>query len=402
MKYVKYGIEIFIATLVMYITKVFLPKNIWIVSERIDQAQDNGIAFFKYLCTQQEEAFPVYLLAKGSHKAAAVSKIGTVIEEGSLKHKVYFLNAKVIATTEKNIIEPWGGNIFYSKLAWLYPKKVKVFLQHGILDKDVSAVYGKAVSNFDLFITSTEEEKQFVLYKFGYDTSEVKVTGLARYDYLWQQKDIVKKENIILYAPTWRRYLRDLANTDTAYIEACKRDFKQSLYFKSVQAVLESEELQQMLEEKDYKLVFITHHGMNDFEELFVARSSRVQIFKSEEISIAHWLLKAKIFMTDYSSIHFDSAYIGNRNIYYQFDKSEFEAHHAGKSYFDYSRDGFGQVVSNLQELLEVIKSEVAEEGLEKEMYSNRRERFFKYSDSMNCKRIYGEVKSRLNEDSTD
>lgn len=402
MKYVKYGLEVFIATLVLYITKAFLPKNIWIVSERIDQAQDNGIAFFKYLCTHQKDVFAVYLLAKGSHKAEAVSKIGTVIEEGSLKHKVYFLNAKVIATTEKNIIEPWGSKLFYSKLAWLYPKKVKVFLQHGILDKDVSAVYGKAVSDFDMFITSTEEEKQFVVDKFGYDAREVKVTGLARYDYLWQQKDVVKKENIILYAPTWRRYLRDLANTDARYIEKCKQDFKASLYFKSVQAVLESEELQQILEKHDYKLVFITHHGMNDFEELFVSRSSRVEIFKSEEISIAAWLLKAKIFMTDYSSIHFDSAYIGNPNIYYQFDQAEFEAHHAGKSYFDYSRDGFGKVTSNIEELLEAVKIELAQEGLANEMYSNRRERFFKYSDSMNCERIFKEIKSRLNEDSTD
>lgn len=399
MKYIVYGLELVISTIIMYALKPFWPKNIWIVSERADQAQDNGIAFFKYLCHEQKDVFPVYLLEKNSNKIGEVSKIGTVIQKGSLKHKVYFLNAKVIATTEKNIIEPWGANLFYSKLGWLYPKKIKVFLQHGIVDKDVSAVYGKSVSNFDMFIASTEAEKKFIVDKFGYDEDEVKVTGLARYDYLWQQKDIVKKENIILYTPTWRRYLIDLANQDTQYIEACREKFKESLYFKSVQSVLESEVLQRILETHDFKLVFITHHAMNDFADLFEANSPRVEIFKSEDVSIANWLLRAKVFITDYSSIHFDSGYIGNSNIYYQFDREEFKKQHAGASYFTYEQDGFGMMVSKIEELVEAVEQEITQESYHKEMHGNRRETFFEHFDSLNCQRIYKEIKNRLDEE---
>lgn len=399
MKYIVYGVELVIATIIMYVLKPFLPKNIWMVSERADQAQDNGIAFFKYLCREQKNVFPVYLLEKNSNKIEEVSKIGTVIQKGSLKHKVYFLNAKVVATTEKNIIEPWGAKLFYSKFSWLYPKKLKVFLQHGIVDKDVSAVYGKAVSNFDMFIASTQAEKQFIIDKFGYEDEEVKVTGLARYDYLWQQKDIVKKENIILYAPTWRRYLIDLANQDKQYIEDCKKAFIQSEYFKSIQEVLSSQKLQSILEKHDFKLVLITHHAMNHFADLFVSNSPRVEIFKSEDVTIADWLLKSKVFITDYSSIHFDSGYIGNGNIYYQFDQEAFKKQHAGVSYFTYEKNGFGRAVSEVEALLKAVEQEVMQKDNHEAMYTHRRKAFFAYFDSLNCQRIYMEIKNRLNEE---
>ncbi len=44
MEYIVKGLDMLFTGIIMYILYPFLPSNIWIISERADQAQDNGIA----------------------------------------------------------------------------------------------------------------------------------------------------------------------------------------------------------------------------------------------------------------------------------------------------------------------------------------------------------------------
>lgn len=396
MRYIINGLDMLIAGIFMYILKPTLPKRIWIISEREDQAQDNGIAFFKYLNEYQKQITSVYLLEKQSKEINNVQKIGKVIIKGTLKHKLYFLKSEVVASTEKNIIEPWGSRIFYGKFSKFFPKKLKVFLQHGILDKDVSEVYGKSVSDIDIFVSSTDEEKAFIKEKFGYEENEIANVGICRYDQLLKYKNEHNKENIILYMPTWRRYLFDLANTDNEYIKKAKKEFLESHYYKTIQNLLNDETLEEMLKGENLEFVFITHHGMNKLGELFSAASNNIKIYKSEDIKIAELLARSRMFITDYSSVHFDSAYIGNINLYYQFDKETFFKEHAKESYFEYERDGFGDVVKEKDELLEKIRETINTNYKRSEKYSNKVQRFFKYKDENNCERLYNLIEKQL------
>ena len=396
MKYIINGLDMIFSGIIMYLLYPFLPKQIWIISERSDQAQDNGIAFFEYLNKYQPQINTYYLLEKRCNKIESVKKIGKVIIKGTLKHKIYFLKSTVIASTEKNIIEPWGSRVFYSKFAKMYPKKLKVFLQHGILDKDVSDVYGKNVSDIDLFVTSTDDEKKFVMQKFGYNEDEIANVGISRYDKLIRDKEKFNNENIILYMPTWRRYLFDLSNKETLYLEDARKLFLKSRYYNSIQAFLNNNELNNILGENNFKLVFITHHGMNKLGDLFNVSSDNIEIFKSEEVKIVDFLIKAKGFITDYSSIHFDSAYLGKTNIYYQFDKEEFIKEHAGVSYFTYERDGFGAIVNKEKDLIKEIEKIISSDNIKNDKYSSRRNKFFKFKDGNNCFRLYNAIKIKL------
>lgn len=398
MKYIMSGIDMFFSGIIMYILYPLLPKEIWIISERADQAQDNGIAFFRYLNKEQSQITGVYLLEKGCKEIKNVSKIGKVVIKGTLKHKLYFLKSTVVASTEKNIIEPWGSNIFYSKFAKFFPKKLKVFLQHGILDKDVSEVYGKKVSYIDLFVSSTDKEKQFIKDKFGYNEEEIANVGICRYDQLMKYKRECIKENIILYMPTWRRYLFDLANTDLRYLERAKKEFLKSDYYNTIQELLNDKKLNEILEKEQFKLIFIMHHGMNKLGDLFKVFSNNIKIYKSEQVKIMETLAKSKIFITDYSSVHFDSGYIGNVNIYYQFDQEKFLKDHAGKSYFEYDRDGFGNVVREKDELIKKINEIIKKDNKRDEKYFKRAQTFFKFHDENNCSRLYESIKKRLSQ----
>lgn len=396
MEYIVKGLDMLFTGIIMYILYPFLPSNIWIISERADQAQDNGIAFFEYLNKEQKNVNSFYLLEKNCREIDNVKKIGNVLIKGTLKHKIFFLKSKVVASTEKNIIEPWGSRLFYKTFAKVFPKKLKVFLQHGILDKDVSSVYGKSVSDIDLFVTTTKLEAKFVVEKFGYKDDEVANVGISRYDKLVSYKNKCNKENIILYMPTWRRYLFDLANKEEGYIEKARNQFLKSVYYNQIQELINDENLKALLERNNYKFVFVTHHGINELSDLFVSSLKSVKIYKSEEVKIARLLARAKVFITDYSSIHFDSAYIGNKNIYYQFDRKECLEGHAGKSYFSYEDDGFGPVVDNKIDLINEISKLII--NPESDMYLKRTEKFFQFKDQNNSFRLYQLIESKLEE----
>lgn len=376
----------------MYICYPFLPKNIWIISERLNQAQDNGIAFFKYMKKYQPQEEVYYLLEKGSPYIEKVKSIGPVLIAGTLKHKLYFLKSKVLASTEKNMIEPWGSNIFYKYFASLYPSKIKVFLQHGILDKDVSHVYGVNVSNFDLFVTSTEEEKQFVVEKFGYKDNQVINVGISRYDQLLEKSKVISKENMILYMPTWRRNLIDLKNKDSNYRENAYHNILQTDYYKHIEELLQDNNLKKMLVDNNMKFIIVLHHAMEIIAHSLNNFDSNIEVYTSEQVSIQDMICKAKIFITDYSSVHFDSAYIGNLNIYYQFDQEEFFKEHAGISYFSYAVDGFGPIVESKEDLLKKIKEFIEQGYQQTSLYNERREHFFENKDGQNSSRLYEQI----------
>lgn len=398
MEYIFKGLDMLISGIMMYILYPFLPKNIWIISEREDQAQDNGIAFFEYLNREQPQINTYYLLNKNCNEIKSVKKIGKVLIKGSFKHKIYFLKSKIVASTEKNIIEPWGSKIFYKKFSRFFPKKLKVFLQHGITDKDVSAVYGKQVSDIDIFVTTTEVEKNFIIDRFGYDEQEIANVGFCRYDKLVKNISITNKKNIILYIPTWRRYLFDLANNDSNYLEYAKKEFLKSDYYKTIEELINDEELDKVLKKAELKFIFVTHHGINALSDTFYTKSKNIEIYKSEDVKISDLLVKSKIFITDYSSIHFDSAYIGNKNIYYQFDKEKFFKDHAGKSYFSYENDGFGPVIEDKYNLIKKIEeiSNIKVNSIEYKKYIDRRDKFFEFNDGDNCHRLYQFIMRKL------
>lgn len=396
MNYLINGLDMIFTGIIMYALYPFLPKDIWIISERLDQAQDNGIAFFEYMNSNQSQITTYYLLQKDCNKIENVQSIGKVLIQGTFKHKIIFLKSKVVASTEKNMIEPWGSNIFYKFFQRVFPKKLKVFLQHGITDKDVSSVYGKNVSNIDLFVTATKVEKEFIEEKFGYKNDEIGNVGFCRYDKILNLKENLEKENIILYIPTWRRNLFNLSKIhDKKYIEEARKNFIKSEYYKTIQDLINNIKLNHILEKYNYKFIMVTHHGINELADILNTNFSNIEIYKSEEVIIQQILVKSKIFITDYSSIHFDSAYIHNKNIYYQFDEKEFYKNHAGKSYFNYVRDGFGPVVTTKEDLISVIEKSI-NDNCEENKYTDRIDKFFQFKDGNNSKRLYELILSKL------
>lgn len=99
-------------------------------------------------------------------------------------------------------------------------KKKFVFLQHGVIAlKRVDAFYSKGMrGGCDLFVVSTNQEKQTIVDNFGYEPDEVINTGLPRWDVL---EDTSNGNREILIMPTWRSWLDSVPD----------KDFEESDYF---------------------------------------------------------------------------------------------------------------------------------------------------------------------------
>lgn len=102
----------------------------------------------------------------------------------------------------------------------------------------------------------------------------------------------------------------------------------------------------------------------------------------------------SKLIVTDYSSTVFDFAYLGKPVLYYQPDVDEFfsGSHTYDKGYFDYERDGFGEVEYTAEHLIDRIIEYMENDCTLKDIYRERIMQTFPYQDKNNCKRVYEEI----------
>ena len=88
--------------------------------------------------------------------------------------------------------------------------------------------------------------------------------------------------------------------------------------------------------------------------------------------------------------------YLKKPIIYAQFDASTFfnGEHVYQKGYFDYEKDGFGEVEYTLQDTIDRIIEYIDNGCVMKEQYKKRVEGFFAHHDKDNCKRVYEKIKN--------
>ena len=361
-------------------------KDIWLISERKDEAEDNGYHLYKYIRENHPEQKVFYLINKKSPSYLKIEKYETIIQYNSIKHYIYYF------LSDKHISAFQFFGVPETPFLWKLEekgliKKKKVFLQHGIIKEKLPFLMYKN-TKYKLFICGAETEYKYVQENYGYPDENVKYLGLCRFDNLHHNNKI---KNQILLMPTWRQWI-GMTNEDIN-IEEESSNFIKTQYYKVYNSLINNKVLHQLLEKTNTQLVFYPHPEMQRFVQLFKCNHANIKIMDRKNCNLQELLKESKLLITDYSSIAFDCAYMRKPLIYYQFDQEKYYSEHFEKGYFDCERDGFGPVVKKENDLIECI-SNIILEKYDRNSFIDRATKFFPLYDTNNCQRNYYEIKA--------
>ena len=361
---------------------LYKNKEIWLVSERGTDARDNGYHFFRYLREQHPEIDCRYVITKDSPDRDRVVSLGTVVDYGSLQHYLIFFGAKYLISSHHMGFSP--KRLFYSyiqaRVKWRILRNKTVFLQHGVTKDDIPGLYQEK-TKLDLFICGAKPEYDYIAGNWHYQHNEVRYTGLARFDSLHHYQ--TKRQ--ILIMPTWRNWLEH--GTD-----ASEGEVLGSIFFQRWSSLLNGSRLAELAGKYKVRFLFYPHYEMQKYIDKFTTASSDIILADFAHYDVQQLLKESMLLVTDYSSVFFDFAYMQKPVLYYQFDEEEYRAHHYAQGYFDYRRDGFGEVVTEQARLLDLLEQYLVEGCRLKPKYQQRIEGFFPLHDNKNCERIYREI----------
>lgn len=361
----------------------FVPKNIWLITDKADRADDNGEAFYKYLLSMGKKAgcIPVFAVGKNSHDYKRIKKMGLVVPYLSWRHKMLHLFAEhtISAYSHEEISSPFRNySWFYGDI--LTRNKV-IFLQHGITHNDVSAALNRYQKNFALFVTAAQREwESIALGNYGYLSGQVILTGFPRYDLLYSDT-----KKIITVMPTWDRKLCGRFIAEESRWELLP-GFEESEYFRFYTDLLTDQRLLSKAEECGYRIRFLPHPVFLPYVDLFKV-DRRVEVLHAN-VSYRKVFAESALITTDYSSVAFDFAYLKKPVVY-----SQFRELHYAQGYFNYETDGFGEVEHTVDATVKRLIEYMENDCRLKEKYAGRIDSFFKFHDRKNCERIYLEIK---------
>jgi len=375
--------SIIMLRLAYWLTKPFLSKRVWLISDRREAAGDNGEAFFDFVTKQYNPGItPYFVLPKKSKDYPRIKRIGKIVSPYSIIYKVLFLHSNKIISSSA---DHHTMDIFNDKQPYLRNliDFDFVFLQHGIIHNDLSEWLNKYKKNIKLFIVSTEREREAIASStYGYTNGEVQLTGLGRFDLLDNDP-----KNKLIIMPSWRKYVVNEINPSTG-----ERDhnptFNNTEYFKFYQKLLSDKRLIEALRSSSFTAEFYLHPSLNKQAKDFQG-TDLIKIMQFPH-NYRKAFQEGNVLLTDYSSVAFDFAYLRKPVLYAQFDKQKFYASHTlSEGYFSYEKDGFGTVVYDYEATIDQVVKLINKSSSVDTLYRQRVDNFFKYNDKNNRRRIY-------------
>lgn len=368
-------------------------KPVWLIADRHDKADDNGEIFFEYLLKEKrKDVSPFFVISKNSKDYSRLRMTGRAVKAQGLKHKLLSLVSDVTVSSGGRspiLDDPFGADRIWNRDILL--SKPFVFLQHGITLHDLSEDMCFWLRGYSGFVTAANRERNWILSSaYGYDANKVWLTGFARYDKLSNEK-----EKIITIMPTWRKGLMaDLDKQTGKWI--LKDGFRKSSYCRFYHRLLTDPRLIAAAERLNFSIYFYPHPIMAPYIELFAPDDSIM--ITDGKTNYRDIFAKSALIVTDYSSVAFDFAYLKKPVIYAQFDRKEvFSGMHTfKKGYFDYEKDGFGPVTTEINETVDRIIAYMETGCRTEDIYTRRAEEFFAFHDKENCRRIYGKISEMM------
>ncbi len=367
---------------------LFKRKEIWLIMDRADRGDDNGEAFFRYLCkTKPKGIDPYFVISENTKAAKEFSRIGKIVEPYSEQHLLLHSIADYTISSQANglVFNPYGDDeIYFRDLKY---ENHFIFLQHGVINNDLSRSFNRYNRNTYGFIVSTQNEQQALLTdNYFLEKDRVWLTGLARFDRSYNDP-----KRYITIMPTWRKSLSTLTERRDGWV--LNKDFTKSEYFHFYNDLLNDSRLLAAAKTHGYTICFMPHP--NIIKEITSFHQDPQVKFFDMNVKYRDVFAQTALLLTDYSSVGFDFAYLRKPLIYCQFDYDTFfKSHSYERGYFDYENDGFGEVTRTFDETVDMIIDYMEHNCAIKQVYLDRINQTFAFDDQNNCQRIFDRIKA--------
>ena len=343
-------------------------KEIYLFMDRRDNTGDNGEHLFRYV-TEQNDKVKKYFAVQKDYKGYPKLKkeFGSkILEFGSLKHKfIYMFTDKIVSSQGyKRHLNPFADKNL--KLVQGISSPPVYFLQHGVGKYNMQSWLRKYDINFSMILTVSDYDQEAFVKTYNYDESIIQELGFPRFDYLTNEN--MKREIVII--PTWRKTLKT------------EDDLLSSEYFTRWNNILKDERLISYANEKGYKIVYKPHPNSLKFLDSFNTENVEVDNYRR----FHDILCESALMVTDYSSVNFDFAYLKKPIIYYQYGD---DYHFEGDALIEDDVSIFGAKIKDEDEIIDKIIEYIDNDCKMEEEYVERVNKFFKYTDKNNCKRVY-------------
>jgi glycosyltransferase involved in cell wall biosynthesis len=362
----------------------------WVLMDRIHNAGDSGEILFKHLREHHSSINAWFVLEKGTADFERLRKEGygdRLVAHGSRQWLNLMANCEHLLSSHADapVINPPRIQEF------MEPQWRFTFLQHGVIKDDLSRWLN--YKQIDLFVTSTVPEHASIAGDhtgYPFTTKETVLTGLPRFDRLQQvgQRFPVEKRDLVLLTPTWRQWLVENleAGSQERNLGAAALD---SEFVQEWVGLLRDPGLARACEEAGVRLGFLPHPNL---AKLLPALDlpPHVLTFSYDGNDVQELFARARVLVTDYSSIAFNAAYLERPVVYFQFDAEQvlMGAHVGQRGYFSYERDGFGPVVQERGSAVTSIRDALAEGGAPLPEYLERIEATFPHRDGGCSERV--------------
>ncbi len=295
------------------------------------------------------------------------------LASGTMTQKIIAMNADVIISNGHNVYKNLGfedgEEIYYRDLLMADI----VSFGDGISMLRSAQSENKMYDDTALRFCGSEQEYERLIHPiYGYDQKHLFAFGYPHMDTLMS---VPSKQ--ILVCPAMRRGF-------AKYAHIGYQNFTTEPLYSVFNSFIADRKLLSALHENNCNLVLILPEELAKQEYLW-NKSEYVSVSSFENLGYKETIEKSAMLITDYSNIAFDFAYMRRPIIYYQNPNVSLQNN---ISTFSYRESGFGDVVTDADELVEKVISIINSNFEVSAEYLKRRKEFFAFDDRNNCKRI--------------
>lgn len=361
----------------------------WALADRRHQAGDNAEALFRHLHEHRRDVNAWFAVGRHVPTYRELRRRGAqVVPYGSIRHYLLLAHAEVFASSQS---DPASRNPFGAFLPerWRF-----VYLKHGVIHTDHHRRFNPM--RIDLLLTATPDEHAALTAEPGpyrLTASEVALTGMPRHDLLQarneQRQARGARPDVLLIAPTWRI---SLAQPNLDHRWSLRDGAAQSDYVRAWSAVLNDERLRDACADHGLRPVMLMHPRFQHHPGL-LPTPPWMEVAEYDG-AIADRFARTRLTLTDYSSIAFETAYVGAPTVYFQFDRDEFFSggHSSQQGDYRYEAQGFGPVAEEPEAALAALRSMLDQTNPLADEYARRIAGLYAFRDTANSARAVAAI----------